>query len=240
MSSKRVKSCYWDFVYNNETDESSETLKNLLTQWDIIVDAAYQHEVAPTTGMRHLQGWIKLDKRQYKSYLIRSRLNEGIWENKLSFRPARNPKALMDYVKKNQDGAHGFWCKSLEQKQKEEKTLLDYQWQLVKEADEKYIIDLSIPLEEYDDEIDTENNIYSHNESLVDPLIDTATKELQQEVDISKKSDDGQAIIYSGLSALSYRDTINGDNHLTLDNLLKRIDQLKASSRRHPSGYQNL
>jgi len=116
MTDQRVKSQYWDFVFNNETDETSDSLKSMLTQWEGILDAALQHEVAPTTGTKHLQGWFKLDKRQYKSYIIRSRLNMGEWENKLSFRPARNPKALMEYVKKEQEGAHGYWCKSLNEK----------------------------------------------------------------------------------------------------------------------------
>lgn len=123
MPPKRVKSQYWDFVLNNETDESSNSLKMVLTQWNFIIDAAFQHEVAPTTGTKHLQGWLKLDKRQYKSYLLHSVLNEGEWEGKLSFRPARNPKALMAYVQKEQDGAHGYWRKTSyieETKQSEE------------------------------------------------------------------------------------------------------------------------
>lgn len=106
---KRVKSRYWDFVYNNETDESSDRLKCVMAQWDTLEDAAFQHEIAPSTGTKHLQGWIKLDKRQHKSYLLNSRLNMGEWEGKLSFRPARNPKALIDYCCK--EGGTGYWRK---------------------------------------------------------------------------------------------------------------------------------
>lgn len=134
MPPRRVKTQYWDFVFNNETDETTETLKKLLTQWNIIIDSAFQHEVAPTTGTKHLQGWLKLDKRQYKSYLLRSRLNEGEWENKLSFRPARNPKALMAYVKKEQEGAHGYWCKSIEEKKNELTEQVEEGYKLIREA----------------------------------------------------------------------------------------------------------
>jgi len=114
MTTKRVKSAYWDFVFNNETDESSKSLILLLTQWTNVLDAGFQHEVAPTTGTKHLQGWLKLDNRQYKSYLLRSRLNMGDWEDKISFRPARNPKALVSYCQKMQAEAHDYWCKSEE------------------------------------------------------------------------------------------------------------------------------
>lgn len=113
MPTKRVKSAYWDFVYNNETDESSKSLILLLTQWTNVLDAGFQHEVA-STGTKHLQGWLKLDNRQYKSYLLRSRLNMGDWEDKISFRPARNPKALVEYCQKMQAGAHDYWSKSEE------------------------------------------------------------------------------------------------------------------------------
>lgn len=212
MTTNRVKSQYWDFVYNNETDETSESLKMMLTQWEVIVDAAYQHEVAPTTGMKHLQGWIKLDKRQYKSYLIRSRLNEGVWQDKLSFRPARNPKALMDYVRKIQDGAHGYWCKSLTERNREIEEANKKADELQREAIEwelKYkkqheLEDMT--LEEYLDW----NEGYEDNVSHSDPLIETATKELQQEVEETKKEvdsevnnqdcvGDGQAITHMGV-----------------------------------------
>lgn len=121
MAPRGVKTQYWDFVYNNETDETTSQLISMMEQSEWIEDAAFQHEVAPSTGMRHLQGWIKIkDNRQYKSYLLRSILNQGDWENKISFRPARNPKALKDYCKKAQAGAHGYWCKSEELEKKEQ------------------------------------------------------------------------------------------------------------------------
>jgi len=112
-TTKRVKSRYWDFVYNNETDETSERLKSVMEQWEYLDDAAFQHETAPSTGTRHLQGWVKLKDRQHKSYLLNSRLNMGEWEGKLSFRPARNPKALIEYCCK--EGGTDYWRKVDEQ-----------------------------------------------------------------------------------------------------------------------------
>lgn len=223
MPPPRVKTQYWDFVYNNETDETTESLKNLLTQWNIILDAAFQREVAPTTGTKHLQGWLKLDKRQYKSYLLNSILNSDEWENKLSFRPARNPKALMAYVMKDQEGAHGYWCKSLEERLKRQEEELKEQIELIKEA-EKYGTPFNEPLEEYD--YDDEGNeitwkdydsIKYLNESRNEiPSIDTATKELLQEVENDTKklakthgvflSRSADADVISGATSINYRD----------------------------------
>lgn len=109
MTSRGSKSAYWDFVFNNWDTCPSETgdldKKKIwdqmikIFQSDIYEDVCFEAEVGES-GTPHLQGWLKLKNRQYKSYLLNSALNRDNLETKISFRIARNIKALKKYCVK--------------------------------------------------------------------------------------------------------------------------------------------
>lgn len=109
MTSRGSKSAYWDFVFNNWDSCPSETgeidKKKIWNQMirifssDIYEDCCFEAEVGES-GTPHLQGWLKLNKRQYKSYLLRSALNMDNLEDKISFRIVRNIQAVKKYCVK--------------------------------------------------------------------------------------------------------------------------------------------
>jgi len=118
QSENRVKATYWDVVINNYSDELVSEFKKVCTQWDFIEDAGFEFEVAPTTGTKHMQGWIKLIKQTNKSYILNGPLNQGILVDKCSIRPARNWRALKNYCQKEHDGT--YWNLSDDREKKEE------------------------------------------------------------------------------------------------------------------------
>jgi len=93
------QSAYWDFVLNNYTDDMCVAVSDEILNCDQYFESIVGKEVG-ASGTPHLQGYIKLNKRQYKSFLLNSNLNKGILKDKLSFRPGRNPEALKAYVQK--------------------------------------------------------------------------------------------------------------------------------------------
>jgi len=102
-SSKREKSNYWDFVFNNYDDESVNHLIFMADKESnkkIFRSFIFEKEVGEN-GTPHLQGYIKLNKRQYKTWLLNSWMNDGILKNKISFRRCRNIKATINYVQKD-------------------------------------------------------------------------------------------------------------------------------------------
>lgn len=118
MSNDKLhRAVYWDFVFNNYTYDDVSSVKKIFREWDIFEDAGFEEEVAPTTGTKHLQGFIKLARRQAKSYLLNGPLNEGTLKSKISFRVARNWRALKAYCEKEHNDT--FWC--LQQERANEK-----------------------------------------------------------------------------------------------------------------------
>lgn len=119
MSSRGSKSNFWSFTYNLKNDcdiVTAELAKSKLTQelrslsW--VHDAGFQLEKGLKSGRYHLQGWLKLTNRQYKSYLLNSFLNQGEYENCMHFERARNIGALVDYCSKvDATKVSDYWCK---------------------------------------------------------------------------------------------------------------------------------
>lgn len=148
MSKRGSQSQYWSFTYNLEKDVSLVSAEStnlemvqLFDQLSWIIDAGFQLEKGLKSERYHIQGWIKLSKRNYKSYLLNSILNQGKLENAMHFEVARNPKALVDYCGKDDATKVGtYWCKTqfaelLEAQLKEEHLTSAFnEWQ--KEFDE--------------------------------------------------------------------------------------------------------
>jgi len=59
----------WTFTFNNYTDESIATLKNVIQELCIYLH--WSHEIAPTTGTPHLQGYLELKSKMRGSTLGR-------------------------------------------------------------------------------------------------------------------------------------------------------------------------
>lgn len=120
VSRNRERSSYWSFTYNLKIDEPLETaeirkseLEQELCSLSWVDDAGFQLEKGLTTGRYHMQGWIKLDKRQYKSYLLNGFFNQGKYANCMHFERARNIGALVDYCcKSDATKVSEYWCKS--------------------------------------------------------------------------------------------------------------------------------
>ena len=159
----------------------------------------------------------------------------------------------MNYVRKTQEGAHGYWCKSIEAretKEREEAKAAQIQIREANEWEQRYKKRNSLEdmtLEEFLDWNEGYEDDYG-NESLQDPLIDTATKELPQEVqDIKTKSayvdatdindvGDGQAISYMGPNGPNYPYTrYENRNPLLVE---QPLDQRSLADTDHYAEYQ--
>lgn len=89
----------WCFVVNNYSEDEVQVLQNLASQVRYLV---YGHEVAPSTGTPHLQGYILFDEA--KSFAKVKKLLGSRANIKKRYKKS-SPKAASDYCKK--DGK--FW-----------------------------------------------------------------------------------------------------------------------------------
>lgn len=160
--SRGPKTQFWDFTFNNWDTSAECDIKKILMM-NHYEQAIFGREVGES-GTPHLQGMLKLVKRQHKSWLLNSPLNKDMLENKISFRPARNIEALTRYVQKENDHV---WNKQEEikkaleeeekQRMEEEKRMIEELEQQQRELSKQQLIDLEKQLiekygEGYDDD----------------------------------------------------------------------------------------
>lgn len=85
----------WDFVLNNWSEEEYCSIINVCK--DIGKKYIIAKEVGDKNGTPHLQCYISLKKKLRKKQLIE------LFGKRVSFRPARNEKALINYCKEDGD-----------------------------------------------------------------------------------------------------------------------------------------
>lgn len=81
----------WMGTINNFTDENIRQLEAMMPQ---VVELVVGKEEAPTTGTPHLHVFVRLDRQQYVSWVLKN-LGNGHWE------PARNRRCSIEYCKKD-------------------------------------------------------------------------------------------------------------------------------------------
>lgn len=91
---RRDYSKRWVFTWNNYDEESEERLKEFSEECEWLI---YGREEAPSTGTKHLQGFIHLKKYVRGSYLLNK--FDGVWFNKAKGNDDENEK----YTKKEGD-----------------------------------------------------------------------------------------------------------------------------------------
>lgn len=123
-ANNRQKATYWDIVINNYSTSELTHLKKVCHDWGMIEDAGWELEIAPTTETPHVQGFIKIAKQVNKSYLLNGPLNEGELKDRISMRPARNWRALINYCQKDHNGT--YWNLKEELKAKAEDDHIEY------------------------------------------------------------------------------------------------------------------
>jgi len=85
----------WCFTINNYTSKDIATVRKALRTGRIgrVKEACVGLEVAPTTGTRHIQGYVRFSEPLPKGYIDRI-IPRGY------NRPCRNPRAAKDYCRK--------------------------------------------------------------------------------------------------------------------------------------------
>lgn len=120
--SRPPQALYWSFTYNGYTMEKTELLVQILKKecdWYV-----FQEEIAPLTGVEHLQGTLKFSKRKRHSEC--KKLNREIhWEI------TRSVSASVAYCQKKESKKEGGkrWCEGIELEEEIE-TIEPYGWQL--------------------------------------------------------------------------------------------------------------
>lgn len=100
MAHARIAYC---FTYNNYTEENIRILKEWLEE--NCKYACFQKEVAPTTGTRHLQGYISLKK---KARMTTIQKKFGVLEIQLALINA-NGTPLDNRTYCSKEGGEDFW-----------------------------------------------------------------------------------------------------------------------------------
>lgn len=94
-------SLYYDFVYNNYTEEGLSQLFEVFTQKKFFKKFEGYYECGDS-GTNHIQGYFQYYKKTTKNCILNeSGINDGCLKDKISIRPAKNINALMNYVRKD-------------------------------------------------------------------------------------------------------------------------------------------
>lgn len=91
-----VPSTTWFFTFNNFEDDQC------VHNWPDVKDAVWQHEIAPTTGTPHLQGFVRFSKPKRFSALKKI-------DKRISWSPPRDVEASIRYCQKDDTRVAGPW-----------------------------------------------------------------------------------------------------------------------------------